>query len=1204
MRDACTCPRSVRRGGLRAPLAGVLLTVALAPASAAQAPPATQPARMAELLRPPEMVEALQKLRQSLQDEMDALRPTTQPATAPATRPAGGSALAATETYLVLQKLLDVVDRQLALRGEIQRLKNREHIETLAKELTGLQGRIQEIERLLADPPPYVTEEEVKAAQDEYEARLQDLNTRVAVQTQRARTLASAPQRRIAMAEAQHKAQAEFQETAARLTAQLALAKSEDERQGLALQLRAAEVRGGLPLFEEVQDRLIEERETLLQEQGERRIPLLQTLTERLNDWRNLLQRIRSRSEKERIEEELKFVERHPDLVPAYEKAYWELRLLEANARDELAERQREIGGGRFAVPPEADPRLIAAQQASWNSFMESLEDRPSDQVRDRFIEVQEAIADWQRRLLTPRNRLNNALEEQQAIIARIDEYDRQIARKEAEFRDTLNRHLLKNPEDTRAEQVSQQHAEAKRRYVEQARTIRTDLQEIITRLKASNASVLAFLEELEQHRSRLYWRYLFVPARPAWQYRPSVSAAEWRSAREVEERSRDIETLRRRLARVRGEERGQWIFAAVVIVAVAVASGWIRARARRYADAMMQAVSEAETPDEQRAPLAERLHLLTARFVARTVMLVLPGAVALLFVKSFGMGRQMETLVMAAILFGMGAVVAEALIRVLFVPGKPRIRLLRCSNVVAAYYRRWAMALWVATVLLVPVPLLLWSLGWVYYTRVHLWGLYKIVAIAMLLVFALRRQTVLRVVGRRDQVRHPRVLAAISVLYPVFWTAGLVLLGLEVAGYGALVTYVIGGTVATVATVALALLITRYLTELVAQYRPVASGNAPMDAPRTSQAVDEEPSLSSGAGILLSLSAPAIRLAVAAVAIFLILRSWGIRSVEIRSMLAYEIIAANPATGRMPVTLGRVLAAGMAVVVAGWASRVVRSVLDSRIYPAYPEIDQGGRAAINTITHYFLILLGVYFALHAMRVPLGALTVVLGTLGLGVGLGLQPLFVNFISGLMILFERHVRVGDIAGVDGQIGEVTSISMRSTTIRTPDNIEIVMPNSDFITKGVTNWTLQNPRLRAVIDVGVAYGTDPELVRRLLLDIARRDPLVLVSPPPEVWFVGFGDNALNFQLMAWFASPANRWKFMTQVRYEIVRCFNEHKIEIPFPQRTLSTISGQPLPIRVVGGELPRAEDCSSENPAVGSPPREHGPRERVSDEARR
>jgi potassium efflux system protein len=202
------------------------------------------------------------------------------------------------------------------------------------------------------------------------------------------------------------------------------------------------------------------------------------------------------------------------------------------------------------------------------------------------------------------------------------------------------------------------------------------------------------------------------------------------------------------------------------------------------------------------------------------------------------------------------------------------------------------------------------------------------------------------------------------------------------------------------------------------------------------------------------------------------------------------------------------------------------------------------------------------------LHVPLGALTVVLGTLGLGVGLGLQPLFTNFISGLMILFERHVRVGDLITIGGELGEVTSVSIRSTTIKTPDGIELVIPNSDLITHNVVNWTLRDTRLRGHVKVGVAYSTDPELVRKLLLDIMNQHSLVLRYPPPEVWFMDFGDNSLNFELVAWFQDALSRWRFVTAVRFEIARVFRAHGIEIPFPQRTLSTPDGAPLPIRVL------------------------------------
>ena len=347
---------------------------------------------------------------------------------------------------------------------------------------------------------------------------------------------------------------------------------------------------------------------------------------------------------------------------------------------------------------------------------------------------------------------------------------------------------------------------------------------------------------------------------------------------------------------------------------------------------------------------------------------------------------------------------------------------------------------MWIATIVLVPVPLFFWSLDWVYYTRSFMWSVYRIVILTLILAFALPRPLVLRVAGRPDQWHRRGLFPLMSAGYPLFWLSLAGLLLAEICGYGALVTYVATGVAGSAATIFLAILLTRYLADVIGRHRAAA------------------------ASVTLGLVIGLVRWGIAGGALFLVLRYWGVTGVEIRSMLAYEILGADAVSGRSAITVGRVLAAIAAVAAAWWTSRAMRSLLQTRVYPAYTGLDRGGQAAVNTILHYSFMFLGFYFALVAVRVPLGALTVVLGTLGLGVGLGLQPLFVNFVSGLMILFERHVRVGDIVEVGGQVGEVTNISMRSTSIKTFDNIDLILPNSSFITSEVVNWTYQETGIR--------------------------------------------------------------------------------------------------------------------------------------------
>jgi small-conductance mechanosensitive channel len=142
-------------------------------------------------------------------------------------------------------------------------------------------------------------------------------------------------------------------------------------------------------------------------------------------------------------------------------------------------------------------------------------------------------------------------------------------------------------------------------------------------------------------------------------------------------------------------------------------------------------------------------------------------------------------------------------------------------------------------------------------------------------------------------------------------------------------------------------------------------------------------------------------------------------------------------------------------------------------------------------------------------------------------------------------------------------------MRSTSIKTFDNIDMVIPNGEFITSQVVNWSLQDHRVRAHLDVGVAYGSDAKLVRKLLLKVADEHPLVLKDPAPMVWFTDFGDNALAFKLLVWFRDYSERMNGLTDLRFTVDEAFAEHGITIPFPQRTLGTIDDRPLRVELAG-----------------------------------
>ena len=217
----------------------------------------------------------------------------------------------------------------------------------------------------------------------------------------------------------------------------------------------------------------------------------------------------------------------------------------------------------------------------------------------------------------------------------------------------------------------------------------------------------------------------------------------------------------------------------------------------------------------------------------------------------------------------------------------------------------------------------------------------------------------------------------------------------------------------------------------------------------------------------------------------------------------------------------------------------------------------------LSRIIGYTLIAVGFYVAFQLVGVDLSSLAIIAASLGVGVGFGLQNIINNFVSGIIILAERPISMGDRIEVAGVAGRVTKIQLRSTTVVTNDNITMIVPNADFISNTVTNWSHGDPKVRIRVPVGVAYGSDLKLLQRLLLEAAAEHPKALRDPSPVVLFTEFGDNSLNFELGVWTqemtAAPIH---FTSEMNFIIEQKLRENDIEIPFPQRDLHVRSGLP------------------------------------------
>jgi len=223
--------------------------------------------------------------------------------------------------------------------------------------------------------------------------------------------------------------------------------------------------------------------------------------------------------------------------------------------------------------------------------------------------------------------------------------------------------------------------------------------------------------------------------------------------------------------------------------------------------------------------------------------------------------------------------------------------------------------------------------------------------------------------------------------------------------------------------------------------------------------------------------------------------------------------------------------------------------------------MEVGARQATGSIIRYFIIAVGFVIILQTAGIDLTTLNVLAGAVGIGLGFGLQNIVNNFFCGLIILFERPIKVGDRVVVGNVEGDVVQISGRSTTVVTNDNIAIIVPNSKFVTENVVNWSHGDPKVRFRIPVSVAYGSDVRLVERLLLEAAAENPDVLDKPAPGVRLMEFGESGLGFELRAWSTSLVHRKGLLiSALNFAIYDRFTANGIEIPFPQRDLRIRGG--------------------------------------------
>lgn len=257
---------------------------------------------------------------------------------------------------------------------------------------------------------------------------------------------------------------------------------------------------------------------------------------------------------------------------------------------------------------------------------------------------------------------------------------------------------------------------------------------------------------------------------------------------------------------------------------------------------------------------------------------------------------------------------------------------------------------------------------------------------------------------------------------------------------------------------------------------------------------------------------------------------------------------------GRTRLSLSTVLTALFAAIAIFVGARLLSQSVKTWILKR-SRIDRGMQEAISAIITYAIAILGLVIVLQTIGIDLSSLTVLAGVLGLGFGLGLQELASNFVSGLALLFEQQLRVGDFVEVEGIFGTIEQISIRSTILRTSDRRFVIVPNHLFFQKNVTNWSYQSPETRIHIPINVAFGSDTVLVTETLLVAARLEPRVLRYPSPTVWFKKFGDSHYEFELLVWINDPPDFNDIHSALNFLMEQELHRAGIEIPFPQREL-------------------------------------------------
>lgn len=303
---------------------------------------------------------------------------------------------------------------------------------------------------------------------------------------------------------------------------------------------------------------------------------------------------------------------------------------------------------------------------------------------------------------------------------------------------------------------------------------------------------------------------------------------------------------------------------------------------------------------------------------------------------------------------------------------------------------------------------------------------------------------------------------------------------------------------------------------------------------------------------VIIAKADTVVKLLLAVVFFFVILVTWK-PSLHPGDAL-HAFLGLGVTVGDWRLSIGVVVGAAVLFYGSLLASRTVQAILKEEVFPRR-QVELGVRISIARLIHYALISVGFLMALKALGFNLQNVTILGGALGIGIGFGLQAIVNNFVSGLILLFERPIKVGDVIQLDDQQAVIKKVGLRATIVETYDRAEIVVPNSDLISNKVVNWTLADRIRRLSMNIGVAYGSDVPKVMEILQACAETNADVMGEPAPQVLFMGFGESSLDFQLRVWISDTDKRPQVISALNLDIERRFRAAEVEIPFPQRDL-------------------------------------------------